>query len=93
MREIPMGQKDGWVLIAGSLPPGVARAWQAVVDGNAVAGIFEVVEGGTFMLTYHVAGDRKATVERFGSFMLAQERANLVLSTRMVVGRAISLAA
>lgn len=83
----------GWVLITGDLPHGVARAWQAVIDSNALAGIFEVMEGGTFMLTYHVAGDPKATVERFGTFAQAQERAGLVLSTRMVVGRPIARAA
>ncbi|GGD43436.1 hypothetical protein [Aureimonas glaciei] len=85
--------RRGWVLITGAIPAGCARAWQAIVDGNSVAGIFKIVAGGTFMLSYQAAGDGKPTVEGFATFDKAQERANLVLSTRMVVGKPIGLAA
>ena len=68
-------------------PPGVARAWVARDGGRAACGIFELVAGGVFMLTYHVAGERAPRVEQFDGFQPAQERANRVLSESAPIPR------
>lgn len=85
-----------WVQIdRAHLPPGgmCVQGWMALEGGSAVASIFEVVAeqakaGQRFMLCYHVLGELRPRVERFGEFTAAQERANKTLSNCKVIPRA-----
>lgn len=76
-----------WKQTTHGLPQGCAAAWHAVVNGQTLAGIFRLMSGDTHMLCYHVMGDEKPTVERFPSIQQAQERAGIVLSTRVCLPR------
>lgn len=76
-----------WKQTKENLPPGCAAAWHAMIGGRAMAGIFRLMSGDTHMLCYHVMGDPKPTVERFPGIQQAQERANVILSTRVCIPR------
>lgn len=76
-----------WKQTTENLPQGCAAAWHAMVKGRALAGIFRLMSGDVHMLCYHVKGDPKPTVERFPSLQQAQDRAGVVLSTRVCVPR------
>jgi hypothetical protein len=76
-----------WKLTTGNLPNGCAAAWHAEIGGRTLAGIFRLMAGDVFMLCYQVMGDPKATVERFCTIQEAQDRANVVLSTRLCMPR------
>lgn len=78
-----------WVEAPKPIPQGVARAWVAAEGGVALAGIFEVITGGKFMLSYHVLGEQKPRVEEWYSFDAAKDRASAVLSGCKVIPRAI----
>jgi hypothetical protein len=76
-----------WKQTTEGLPEGCAAALHAIVAGQTLAGIFRLMSGETHMLCYHVMGDVKPTVERLPSIQAAQERANVVLSTRVCMPR------
>lgn len=80
-----------WIEVPRPLPQGVARGWMALEGGSAVAGVFEVIAGGAFMLTYHVLGEMKPRVDRHNTFEQAREAANKVLSTSKVIPRAMPM--
>ncbi len=50
-----------------------------------LCGVFQLADGGKFMLAYHRIGDARPTVERFDSFDAAQARANHVLNATMLI--------
>jgi hypothetical protein len=83
------GKQRVWVQAPGPLPQGVGRAWLAVENGMAVAGIFEVIGQTQFMLSYHVLGEGKPRVEKHYSFEQAQERATKVLSGSKCIPRSV----
>jgi hypothetical protein len=90
MLEAEMVANRRWLEIPiKDVPQGVARGWMAIEQGSAVCGIFEVIAGGTFMLSYHVLGEQKPRVERFPSFGMAQEHANKALTDCKVIPRAL----
>lgn len=76
-----------WKLTTDKLPNGCAAAWHAGIAGKTLAGIFRLMAGDAFMLCYQVMGDPKPTVERFATIQEAQDRANVVLSTRLYMPR------
>lgn len=76
-----------WKQTTENLPQGCTAAWHAMINGQAVAGIFQLVAGDTHMLCFQVQGDEKPTVERFPGIQQALERANTVLSTRICIPR------
>jgi hypothetical protein len=76
-----------WRQSTDKMPPGVARAWHAVEGAMSFVGIFEVIAGGTFLLVYHEMGQKEVTTERFPSFIMAQEHANAIMSTRKLMPR------
>lgn len=76
-----------WKPSTANLPPGCAAAWHAEIGGKTLAGIFRLMAGDVHMLCYQVMGDPKATVERLPTIQEAQDRANVVLSTRLCMPR------
>lgn len=79
-----------WVQAPRPLPQGVARAWVALEGGSAVAGVFEVIVGGAFMLSYHVLGELKPRIQQYNTFEQAQEAANKALVACKVIPRAFT---
>jgi len=75
-----------WVEQPGPFPQGVARAWFAIEGKAAWCGIFQLVNMGNFMLSYHKIGD-PPTTEHFISFDQAQERAIWVLNQGGLISR------
>lgn len=64
-----------WINAPPPMPGGVARAWFAEEGRKVWCGVFELMAGGTFMLTYLQYGDRKPITEQFPTFLMAQQRA------------------
>lgn len=88
MRMAPNERK--WVEAPKPLPNGVARAWMALEGGSAVAGVFEVIIGGQFMLSYHVLGEQRPRVQKYNSFEDAKAAAVKALEGCKVIPRAFT---
>lgn len=79
----------GWIEMKGELPSWCARAWGGGKDGMVYCGIFQIIDGGTFMLVYQKMLEPKPITERFADFTTAQERAVVVMNDGGIIGRKI----
>jgi hypothetical protein len=73
-------------------PKPVRRQWHFRKDGLTHAGIFEITNpdtghGSLYLLSYHVVGEEKPTVERLQTFQMAEDRGRAILSTFLVRAR------